>query len=100
MNTAMHKGKQTSAGVHGANLFPQIEHGEEEGKAQTEIALWKRHIQQEAEHNACKKEGPLALGGKEASLKQLAERVTREAQEEYERAILRERAASMLGSYD
>ncbi len=100
MNTAMHNGKQMSAGVRAANLFPRSEHKEEQAKAKTEKARWTRYIQQEALHIACKTERPLVIGAKEAPLKQVSEQVTRQAQEELDRAILRQRAWLMLGSYD
>jgi hypothetical protein len=96
----MHKGKQTTKGVRAADLFPRIKYEEEEEKDQANIALWERHIQQEALHNASNTEGPLALWSKEALLKQLAEQVTRHAQEKYDRAIQREQELMMIGSYD
>ncbi len=54
---------------------------EREQKLQTEFELWEQQVKKEAQLEAGRGQGALALGGIEALLKRISEQVTREAQE-------------------
>ena len=53
---------------------------EREQKLQIEFELWEQQVRKDAQLEACRGQGALALGGIEALLWRISEQVTREAQ--------------------
>ena len=68
---------------NGTQVSPVLsaETREREQKYQTELEMWRQQVKMEAQQEAGRGKGSLALGGIEALLRKISEQVTREAQE-------------------